>query len=79
MLEKKIAIDKIEVLETGQIQVRQATRIIEDGKVISQAFHRHICDPDKTDMSDQDPKVQAIAATVWTSEVIAAWEEAKSE
>jgi len=37
MLEKKVVIDSIEVLESGHIQVRQATRIMEDGKELSKS------------------------------------------
>lgn len=74
---KEIVIDKIEILEMGQIQVRQATRIIEDGKVISENFHRHVCEPDHADIEDQDPKVQRIAAVVWTDEVKKSWKDFK--
>jgi len=42
MITKEVVIDKIEVLEQGQIQVRQITRIIEEGEVISSSFHRHV-------------------------------------
>jgi len=68
-LEKQVVIDKIEVSEFGQIRVRQATRIIEDGKVISTSFHRHGLTPgDDTD--GQDQRVQDIASVIWTPEVI---------
>lgn len=72
-LTKKIVIDKIEVLEMGQIQVRSATRIYEDGEFMSQTFHRHVITPDKNDISDQDTKVQAIANAIWTQDVKDAW------
>jgi hypothetical protein len=35
MLEKVIAVDRIEVVENGVIQVRTKTAIMEDGKQIS--------------------------------------------
>ena len=38
-LTKQSVVDKIEVLELGQIQVRTADRVLEDGVVLSQAFH----------------------------------------
>ena len=72
-LEKVIIVDKIEVLEMGQIQVRTATRVMEDGAVLSSSFHRHVLAPGD-DLSDQDPLVVAIAEATWTPVEIAAYE-----
>lgn len=74
MLTKEIIIDRIEVLELGQIQVREATRIIEDGKMISQTFHRYVLSPGDS-LEGQDSRVVAIANTTWTPEVIAKYQE----
>jgi hypothetical protein len=71
-LEKQIAIDKIEVLELGQIQVRQITRVIEDGKELSASYHRWSLAPGD-DLAGQDPKVAAIANATWTADVVAAY------
>jgi len=71
-LEKIIVIDQIEVLEMGHIQVRQATKIMEDGKEISKTYHRHVLNPSDS-LEGQDEKVQRIAKAVWTPEVIAAY------
>jgi hypothetical protein len=73
-LNKTEVVDKIETLEHGTIQVRCATRIDEDGTVLSSSFHRHILSPGDA-LTDQDPKVVAIANAVWTPEVIAAYNE----
>ena len=73
-LEKLVVIDKIEVLETGHIQVRQATKIVEDGKELSKSYHRHVLSPGD-DLEGQDPKVIAIAKAVWTGEVVKAFKE----
>ena len=73
-LTKETVVDKIEVLELGQVQVRTATRIVEDGTVLSQSFHRHVLFPDD-DLSGQDAKVSAIATATWTPEVVTAWKE----
>jgi hypothetical protein len=75
MLTKTNIVDKIEVLENGCVQVRTATRIMEDGQVLSQSFHRHVVSPGD-DYSGEDAKVQAICAAVHTPEVIAAYEAA---
>jgi len=72
-LTKENVVDKIEVLESGQVQVRTATRVLEDGEVLSSAFHRHVLAPGQ-DLTDQDPKVVAIANAVWTDEVVTAYE-----
>jgi hypothetical protein len=47
-LEKISVVDKVEVVENGTVQVRTATRIVEDGKVISQSYHRHTSHPVRT-------------------------------
>jgi hypothetical protein len=71
-LEKQVVVDKIEVTEDGTVQVRETTRIVEDGKVISQSYHRHTIAPGQ-DYSNDDARVQAIAQAAWTPEVIAAY------
>lgn len=66
-------IDKIEVLENGVIQVRQAEIITKDGNEIARNFSRWVLSPGD-DVSAQDPKIKAIATTVWTPEVISAYQ-----
>jgi len=75
-LTKEIVVDKIEVLEKGQIQVRAATRVLEDGTQLSSSFHRHVLSPGD-DLSGQDARVSAIATATWTDEVIAAYQAAQ--
>lgn len=77
-LTKETVVDKIEVLESGAVQVRTATRVLEDGVVLSSSFHRHVCMPGH-DCCDEDPKVQAICAAVHTQEVIDAYEAQQAE
>jgi len=72
MLEKVISVDLIEVVENGSIQIRTKTAIKEDGVEISSKFHRHVVVPG-ADYSAEDAKVQAIAASIHTAEVIAAY------
>ncbi len=75
-LTKETIVDKIEVLEMGQVQVRTATRVLEDGVALSSSFHRHVLAPGD-DLSEQDARVSAIATATWTDEVIAAYQEAQ--
>jgi hypothetical protein len=76
MLEKITVTDLIEVLENGTVQVRKATRIFEDGKVISQAFERSVVLPGM-DYSSYDDKVKAICACVQTEDVVQAFAASK--
>jgi len=78
MLEKVISVDLIEVIENGSLQVRTKTAIKEDGKEISSKFHRHVVAPG-ADVSGEDAKVQAIAASIHTAEVVAAYVAAQNE
>lgn len=81
-LTKEIVVDKIEVLEDGQVQVRTATRVKEDGTVLSSSFHRHVLAPrtkvgdtwEDTDISAEDSKVQAICNASWTADVKTAYQ-----
>jgi hypothetical protein len=75
MLEKVIAVDLIEAIENGTVQVRTATRIMEDGVEISSKFQRHVVAPGD-DYSAEDARVQAICAATHTAEVIAAYKAA---
>ena len=66
--------DKIEIVgEFKHIQVRTATIIERDGVEISRSFHRHVIAPD-ADVSGESAEVQAIAATVHTAEIVAAYQ-----
>ena len=82
-LTKEIVVDKIEVMEMGQVQVRTATRVKEDGAVLSSSFHRHVVNPSvktggswaDTDISGEDARVQAVANATWTDSVKTAYQE----
>ena len=87
-LSKVTVVDKIEVLELGQVQVRTAIRVLEDGVELSSSFHRHVIEPQvrsdyekdvsagtwaATDVTGEDARVAAICTASWTAEVIAAY------
>ena len=87
-LSKVTVVDKIEVLEKGQVQVRTATRVLEDGVELSSSFHRHVVEPQvrtgyekdvsagtwaATDVTGEDARVAAICTAAWTADVIAAY------
>ena len=87
-LSKVTVVDKIEVLEKGSLQVRTATRVLEDGVELSSSFHRHVVEPQvrsvyekdvsagtwaATDVTGEAANVQAICTAAWTADVIAAY------
>ena len=64
---------KLEVLPSGAIQVRVATVVCKDGKEIGRSYQRHCLMPGE-DTSQEEPETQAVAAAVWTPEVVDAYE-----
>ena len=80
---KETVVDKIEVLEMGQVQVRTATVIKEDSTELSRTFHRHVVVPsdkttgswEDTDISGEDTRVQAICTATWTDAAKTAYQE----
>jgi hypothetical protein len=79
---KETVVDKIGILEMGQVQVRTATKIVEDGTELNRSFHRHVVVPsiknddtwEDTDISSEDARVQAICTATWTDEVKTAYQ-----
>jgi len=72
LIEKQI-VDLVELVESNHIQVRTANIIERDGVEVTRTFHRHTLSPG-ADVTNENPKVQAIANAVWTEEVIAAYQ-----
>jgi len=72
-LEKTTVVDLIETLENGCVQVRTATRILDDGQIVSSSFHRHVVAPGD-DYSNEDARVQAICSAIQTPEVVAQYQ-----
>ena len=77
-LTKQAVIDQITIAENGIVLYREATRIMEDGNQISQTFHRSSLTPAQ-DLTGVPANVVAICNTVWTAEVIAAYQAAQEE
>ena len=76
-LTKTTAVDQITVQENGIILYREATRIMEDGKELSKTYHRSSLTPAQ-DLTGVPANVVAICNTVWTAEVIAAYQVAQA-
>ena len=63
-LEKKVFVDKLEILpEQKIVQVRTATVITDNGVQVSRSFHRSVLNPND-DVSGQEPLVQKIFKVV---------------
>jgi urease accessory protein UreE len=77
-LQEKSVVDKIEVLLNGCIQVRRRDQILKDGVEVASTFHRHVIAPGD-DVSNEDDRVAAVATTLWTEEVVAAYQAAQEE
>jgi hypothetical protein len=72
-LTKTTTVDQITIAENGIVLYREATRIMEDGKQLSQTYHRSSLTPAQ-DLTGVPANVVAICNTVWTAEVIAAYQ-----
>lgn len=72
-LTETVKVDQIEVVENGSIQIRTATIIAKDGVELTRSYHRHVKHPGE-DITNEDPKVQAVANAIWTAEVISAYQ-----
>ena len=72
-LTKTTIVDQITVTENGVVLYREATRIMEDGNELSKTYHRSSLMPAQ-DLTGVPANVVAICNTVWTAEVIAAYQ-----
>ena len=70
-LKKAISYDH-SITELGHVQVRQITRIMENGKEISKTYHRHVLSPGD-DVNGQDERSKRVAQAIWTPEVVEAY------
>ena len=75
-LTKTTTVDQITVTENGIVLYREATKIMEDEKLISKTFHRSSLTPAQ-DLTGVPANVVAICNTVWTAECIAAYQAAQ--
>ncbi len=76
-LEKITEIGEMNVGANSVISVRTDTVIQDDGNEISRSFHRHVVVP-TDDISGEDARVQAVANSLWTDEVVAAYQAAQA-
>jgi len=75
---KETVVDQITVTENGIVLFREVTRIMEEGIELTKTYHRSSLTPAQ-DLTDVPEKVVAICNTVWTPEVIAAYQNSIKE
>ena len=76
-LTKQTVVDQITVTENGIILYREATRIMENDVQLSQTYHRSSLVPAQ-DLTGIPANVVAICNTVWTAEVVSAYQAAEA-
>ena len=72
-LTKVVEVDQIEVKGEYSIQVRQATKVLDNGVQIGGvSYHRHVVHPD-SNWSGDDAKVKKIADSLFDADCKEAW------
>jgi hypothetical protein len=66
MIEKQESYSRIELLETGHVQLRLTTKIVEDGNVLSEGHHRSVVTP-LDDIAHLPQEVQDTITAFWTN------------
>ena len=73
-LEKVVEVDQIEVKGEYSIQVRQATKVLDDGKQIGGvSYHRHVVHPNSS-LDNEDAKVAKLAEALFDDDCKEAWQ-----
>lgn len=77
MITTKSTLDLIEVMQNDVIRVRVKTSVLSNGEQIAESFEHRVIAPG-ADYSNEDAKVQAIAAIIHTADVVAAYQAAQA-
>ena len=77
MLTELTTISAITILEEGQLQVRRSRRVFDGPDMIAEQYHRHVLAPGD-DVLAEDARVRAVAALLWTPNVVAEYERQKA-
>ena len=72
-LEKVVEVDQIEIKGDYSIQVRTATKVMDNGSQIGGvSYHRHVVHPDSI-LTSEDTKVKKVAEALWGDTEKEAW------
>lgn len=66
---KKQYVDKLEILISGQLQIREVTQILEDGVELSKSYHRRVLAPG-ADVSNEEGKIKEAMAVAEKYKVV---------
>lgn len=66
MLEKTESYSRVELLESGHVQLRKTTKITEDGVILSESHHRSVVDPN-SNIDHLPADVKATIEAFWTN------------
>ena len=77
MLEKLMTFDQ-QITEDGIIQVRQITRVFEDGNELSKSYHRHVVTP-LDNVENEDDRTKVIASAIYTPEFVKVYKKKMKE
>lgn len=70
---------KIEIIPPySTLQCRRADIVEKDGTEVGRTYHRHVCSPGD-DMTSECDEMKAVAAALWTPDVIAAYQSSMAE
>ena len=77
MLTKQISYDQ-QITEDGIINVREITRVFEDGKELSKSYHRHAVTPLDSVVNEAD-RTKLIASAIYTPEFMIEYDKKMKE
>lgn len=75
-LTEQTVISAITVLEDGQLQIRRSRRVFDGAEMLAEQYHRYVLAPGD-DVTQEDPRVRAVATLLHTPAVIAAYKAAQ--
>lgn len=78
MLTEKFLLDKIEILENKELQIRTVRIIYDDDKEISRIFHRKVLLPGDI-LEKEDQEVISLSSFLWTPEIIQRYKNIKAK
>lgn len=78
MITERNVIGKIEILEDGQIQLREDIVIERDGVEIFRLYHRRVLEPGESLPVDVNPRLRSVTDVIWTLEVVDAFRTKKN-
>ena len=77
-LSKVVEVEAITVLSSGHVEVREVTKVMDDGKVIGKEYRRYVVEPGD-EFGDKVKEVKDICSLTQTPEKVAAHRTRKAD